>query len=367
MRLRLNIGILICILLMAQTAFAYADYAEDGAAVETTSMPSISPVNGGSSIVVLQQLIEVDITSVEYTAVRETIIFSAMGNYTADLMVWIPDGAAEIVISRQEMTEGTSPLSLQYTEEGNIVRFNDAERLNAPGMPPMYAVQYVVPRSSEDESLKYAKTLQYPTYINYPISSFIVKIIPAQGMELVIKDEGGNVIQGDSIESETNAIVHSWSSPQFKEFSIDTKAASNITSILPYVAIGFIILAVLAFPFIQRKIKGEDEKSFVESGDDDSEDEWEDDDDHEEDDSDYEGDEGEDELDVEDDSVLEEPDLEELETRYDAVLSLLSEIKVDRDNEDISDEEYEILSRKYKSEAIDLMKKIDELQDELGL
>ena len=361
MRLRLNLGILICILLITQTAFAYADLAQDGETAAPTSMPGITSGNTIGNIVVLQELIEVDISNAEYIAVRETIIFSAAGNYTTDLMTWVPNEAEEIVISRQEMTEGTSALMLQHTQEGNVLRFNDAERFNAPGMPPMYAIQYVVQKTSQDEELEYNKILQYPTYINYPISSFIVKIIPAQGMEFVIKDEGGNVIQGDSIETENNAIVHSWASPQFKEFSIGTKSKSNITGILPYIAIGLLILAVLAFPFVQKKMKGEDEKAFVES-DDYSEDEIEDDSDYEEDEN-----EEENELYVEEEVTIEKPDLDELETRYDAVLSLLNEIKVDRDNGDISDEEYETVSKKYKSEAIDLMKTIDELQDKLGL
>ena len=377
MRLRLNLGILICILLMAQTAFAYAEYAEDDGTVETTSIPSISPVNGGSSIAILQQLIEADITNVEYTVVRETIIFSAMGNYTTDLMVWIPDGTTEILISRQEMTEGTSPLQLQYTQEGNILRFNDAERLNNPGMPPMYAIEYVVPRIAEDDT-KYTKFLQYPTYINYPISSLLVKIITDESMEPTIKDEGGNVIQGVDIETNVNEIIHTWSAPQFKEFTIETKTSSNISSILPYIIIGLIIIAILAFPFVQKKMKSEDDEVFVESAstfeeeedndfeeEEDSDSEEKDDDDSEVDEGYEDSDEDEDELDIDEDATVEEPDLDELETRYDAILSLLSEIKADRDNEDISDEEYKTLSRKYRSEAIDLMKTIDELQDEL--
>ncbi|MDO9516662.1 MAG: hypothetical protein Q7J10_01305 [Methanosarcinaceae archaeon] len=358
MRLRLNLGILICILLMAQTAFAYAEYAEDGGTVETTSMPSISPANGGSNIVILQQLIEADITNAEYTVVRETIIFSAMGNYTTDLMSWIPDGSTEILISRQEMTEGTSPLQLQYTQEGNIIRFNDAERLNTPGMPPMYAIEYVIPRTAEDKSPKYTKFLQYPTYINYPVSNLLIKIISAEGMEPIIKDEGGNVIQGDNIETNVNEVVHTWSAPQFKEFTVETKTPSNIGGILPYIVIGLVIIAILAFPFVQKKMKSENDEVFVESASTFEEEKIEE---EEENDS----EEYEDKLNVDEDATVEKPDLDELETRYDAILSLLSEIKADRDNEEISDEEYKTLSRKYKSKAVDLMKAIDELQDEL--
>ncbi|MCL7411635.1 MAG: hypothetical protein M8350_07510 [Methanosarcinaceae archaeon] len=358
MRLRLNLGILICILLMAQTAFAYPENAENGETVEPTSIPSISPTNGGSSIVILQQLIEVDITNVEYTVVRETIIFSAMGNYTTDLMVWIPDGTTEIVIERQEMIEGTSSTQLQYTEKGNIVRFNDAERLNTPGMPPMYMIQYVISGTSDNDLPQYTKVLQYPTYINYPVSNLLLKIITAQGMEPTIKDEGGNVIQGDNIETGVNEVIHTWSTPQFKEFTIETKTPSNIGGILPYIVIGLVIIAILAFPFVQKKMKKEDDEIFVESASTFEEEEIKE---EEENDS----DEYEDELDINENVIVEEPDLDELETRYDAILSLLSEIKADRDSGDINDEEYKTLSRKYRSEAVDLMKVIDELQDEL--
>ena len=339
MRFRLNLGILICILLMVQTAFAYPEYAEDGETAVPISMPGITSGNTISNIVILQELIEVDISNAEYVTIRESIVFRVTENYTTDLMIWVPNSAVDVLVSRQSMNENIPPVQIPHIKEGNIVRFNDAEHLNSASMS-MYAIQYFIPNDAENTVPEYTKILQYPTYVNYPISSLIVKIIPAQGMELVIKDEGGNEIQGDNIETENNAIIHSWASPQIKEFSISTKSKSNITGILPYIAIGLIILAVLAFPFVQKKMKSEDDE-------DDSE-------------------EYEDELDVDEEVTMEEPDLDELETRYDAVLSLLNEIKVDRDNGDISDEEYETLSRKYKSEAIDLMKTIDELQNELG-
>ncbi len=357
MRLRLNIGILICVLLMAQTAFAYAEYAEDGATVETTSMPSLSPSASTGNIVILQELMEIDISNAESIAIRESIVFRVTGNYTTDLMTWVPDGAVDILVSRQSMMESVMPTEIPHIKEGNIVRFNDAEQLSSIGMS-MYAVQYAIPRSAEDEALEYKKVLQYPTYINYPISSLIIKVIHAEGMELIIKDEGGNVIQGDGIETNVNEIVHTWSTPQFKEITIETKEAGNVIGILPYIVIGLIVLAILAFPFVQKKMKREDDEVFVESAST-FEEEGEEGSDSEE----Y-----EDELDVEEEEeiTMEEPDLDELENRYDAVLSLLNEMKKDRDNGDISDDEYKALSKKYKMEAIDLMKTIDELQDELG-
>ena len=362
MRLRLNLGILICILLMAQTAFAYADLAQDGATVETTSMPVISPGDSTSNIIIPQELIEVDLSNAEYIAIRETIVFRVTGNYTTDLMAWVPDGATDVLVSRQSMMESVQPIQVPHTQEGNIIRFNDAEYLNSMSMS-MYAVQYFIPNDAENTAPEYTKTLQYPTYINYPISSLILKIIHIEGAEVIVKDEGGNVIQGDGIETDVNQIVHSWSAPQLKQFIVTTKPPSNITGILPYIVIGLIIIAVLAFPFVQKKMKREDDEISVESTTILEEESEEEEDEEEDDDS----KEYEDELDAEEEVAIEEPDLDELETRYDAVLSLLSEIKVDRDNEDISEEEYETVSKKYKSEAIDLMKAIDELQDQLGL
>lgn len=356
MRLRLKLGILICILLMAQTAFALPEYAENGGMGAPTSMPSLSPSASTGNIVVLQELIEIDISHAEYIVIRESIVFRVTGNYTTDLMTWVPDGAVDILVSRQSMMESVMPTEIPHIKEGNIVRFNDAEHLSSIGMS-IYAVQYAIPSNAEDEALEYKKVLQYPTYINYPISSLIIKVIYPEEIELIIKDEGGNVIQGDRIETNVNEVVHTWSTPQFKEITIETKATSNVIGILPYIVIGLIVLAILVFPFVQKKMKREDDEVFVESA---STFEGEVDSDSEE----Y-----EDELDVEEEeekTTMEEPDLDELENRYDALLSLLNEMKEDLDNGDISDDEYETLSKKYKIEAIDLMKTIDELQDELG-
>lgn len=360
MRLRLKLGILICILLMTQTAFAFPQNGQDAATATPTSMPTISSSDSTGSIVVLQELIEVDMSNAEYVAIRETIVFRAMGNYTTDLMAWVPNNAIDIIVSRQSMSESVQPIQIAHIKEGNIIRFNDAEQLNSVGMA-MYAIQYFVPNNAQNAAPEYKKVLQYPTYVNYPISSLIFKIIHPEGAEIIITDEGGNVLQGDGTETNVNEIVHSWSAPQFKEFTIGIKPPSKITAILPYAAIGILILAVLAFPFIQRKMKHGDEnkKVFVENaGTFEYEEEEEENNDSEE----Y-----KDELDVDEEVTMEEPDLDELETRYNAVLSLLDGIKVDRDNGDISDDEYDTLSKKYKMEAIDLMKTIDELQDKLGL
>ena len=361
MRLRLNLGILICILLMTQTAFAYAQYAMDNQTSEPVSIPAIIPGSSDATISVLQHLIEVDRSNAEFVGVRETIIFkiSGSGNYTTDLMAWIPDGAEIVGVSRQEMVDEIPPLNVQYVQEGNVVRFNDAERLNAPGMPPMYAVQYLAPINAEDRTPEFTKVLQYPTYINYPINSLIVKITPPTE-NIVIKDEGGNEIYGDGIDTNVEAVVHTWSAPQFKEFTVGTKSQININGIIPYIVIGFLILIVLAFPFVQKRMKSGD-KSEAEISADDLEDI-----DEKDVESNYEEEYAE-EPDVKEDEEnhIEEPDLDELETRYDAVLSLLSDIGDDRDNGDISDDEYEMLSKKYKSEAVDLMKTIDELKEQL--
>lgn len=367
MRLRLNLGILICILLMAQTAFAY-DYLADNQTTNQTSEQISTPIaligSNDATISVLQHLIEVDRSNTEFVAVRETIIFkiSGTGNYTTDLMTWAPDGSEIVGVSRQEMDGTTPPLDMPYTQEGNIVRFNDAARLNAPGMPPMYAVQYLTPINAEDGIPEFTKVLQYPTYINYPINSLIVKITPPTD-DIIITDEGGNEMYGDASDTNAEAVVHTWSAPNFKEFTVETKSQVNVNGIIPYIIIGFLILLVLAFPFIQRKMKNDNESKTVDSdyavADVDEDDE----------DSDYEEVDAEDtdakEPDVEEEIQIEKPDLDELETRYDAVMSLLSDIDKDKDNGDISDDEYDLLSKKYKSEAIDLMKTIDELQNEL--
>ncbi|MGP8319371.1 MAG: hypothetical protein ACT6FD_01060 [Methanosarcinaceae archaeon] len=355
MRLRLKLGILICILLMAQTAFSYPEYANESATATPISMPGLSSGDSVGNIVVLRQLVEVDISNAEHVIVRETIVFRTTGNLMTDLMIWVPDDAEIMSIYRQNMTEDKPAIPLQHIQEGNILKINDTEHLNASGMmPPMYAVQYVIP-ATVDKEPEYTKILQYPTYINYPISSLIVTVMPAEGMDIVIKDEGGNVIQGEIIELDLNAVVHTWSSPKFKEFTISTKSKSNTTNILPYVAIGIIIMAVLAFPFIQKKIKDGNGNTLLKSTDTSNK---------EKKDSSYEkkgaG------VNVDQKVTTKKPDLNELEDRYDAILSLLNKIKNDRDNGNLSDEEYGTLSGKYKLEAIDLMKTIDELQSKSG-
>jgi len=347
MRVGVCLGVLLCVVVLSQPVFAYPEYAENG-------MGGASPGTGSAEISVPQHLIEVDFSNPVIIAVRETIIFLnvAGDNYTRDLMTWVPDSANVMGVTRKEMSESMPPVSLEYTHDNNILRFNDAERFNAAGMPPMYAVQYVIPVAAEAEIVDYTKKLAYPTYINYPISSLVVRIIPAEGMDPFITDEGGNKIQGDSIESELDMVVHTWSAPQFKEFTIGINPHTDTSKIIAYIVIGAIILGIFAYPFVLKKTKGNKTSGNIkaeakmgivsrpeEGGD---------------------GEEKEDGGEKGKEEEEEEIDQDELETRYDAILALLNDLKDDLDTGVISDDEYESMSGKYKTEAIKLMKKIDE-------
>ena len=331
MRVGICLGILLCVILLSQPVFAYPEYAENGMNGAISGTDSIE-------IAVAQHLIEVDFSNPDFIAVQETIIFLnvAGGNYTKDLMTWVPTGANVMSVINQEMNESMSSVSIEYTYDNNILRFNDAERFNAAGMPPMYRISYVVPVAAEGEITDYTKMLVYPTYINYPISSLIVRIIPPAGTDPIITDEGENEIQGDSIESNLDAVVHTWSTPQFKEITIGVKQQSNNSNVLAYILIGFIVLAIFGYSIAQKSIKAKKNSETKPK--------------------------------VKTEKIVatrekDKSNLHELEARYETIISLLNDLKDDVGKGVISEEEYERMSGKRKTEAIDLMKKIDELKD----
>lgn len=333
MRAGIFLGVLVCaFIILAQPASSYPEYLENG-------MSGMTMDNGNNEIVIAQHLIELDYSNQGEIAVFETIVFVNVGggNYTNDLMTWVPDGINSISVYSKEMSQEIAPVELEYTYEGNVVRFNDGGKFNAMGMSPMYLISYFIPVAAEGEITDYTKMLVYPTYINYPISSLIIMVIPPLGMNPTITDEGGNEIQGDSTESEMDTVVHTWSSPQFKEITIGVKQQSDNSKVMAYILIGFIVLAIFAYPFAQKSMKGKknpETKPKVET----------------------------------EETVAtqekDKADIVELEARYETVLSLLNDLKDDVEKGVISEEEFERMSGKRKNEAIDLMKKIDELKDQ---
>ncbi|MBN1134276.1 MAG: hypothetical protein JXA38_05070 [Methanosarcinaceae archaeon] len=336
MRTGIFLGVLFCaFIILANPASCYPEYLENGMSGMVVNNGNIS----NNKIIIAQYLIELDYSNEGGIAVFERIVFANVGggNYTNDLTTWVPDGITNMGVYRQEMLEEMAPVELQYTYEKNIVRFNDAEKFNAPGMAPVYIISYVMPFNAEGEIADYTKMLVYPTYINYPISSLIIMIIPPVGMTPIITDEGGNEIEGDSTESDLNAVVHTWSAPQFKEITIGLKQQSDNFKLMAYILIGFIVLVIFAYPFVKKSIIGKKSPQYKPK--------------------------------VKAEKIVttqkkDQANLDELESRYESVLSLLNDLKDDVEKGVISKEEYERMLSKRKNEAIDLMKKIDELKDQ---
>ncbi|MDO8724863.1 MAG: hypothetical protein Q7J35_02195 [Candidatus Methanoperedens sp.] len=226
---------------------------------------NIDPANTTQSdqnIVLVTDLIEVDAAQLEVKNqifVRETLIFRNIGdkNFNGILRMWVPDGIEGLKVGKVAMVMGSSGEQLNAIQNGNIISWNDSIKINDP-LPPLYAVEYVVPAEpvgTLSKSTFYLKKLVYPTLINKVPLSFLLKVTKGSAETITLKDERGSIISasGKPME-EDNSVLYSWETPQFKEINIElSKSAIDVSQIAIYLIIGLLIVLVLAYPVIRKK------------------------------------------------------------------------------------------------------------------
>ena len=294
---------LICISLFVQPVFA----AEENG----TSSSNFSET---ADIVVLRQLIELDFTQKEQITAHESIVFvkNAQENYTGHLPIWVPEGAKVTEISRKEMSGGEQPTAVSHDHEGILFLINDTERFNARTMPPIYSLKYTVQVTGEEKT-EYAKFLTAEPY-NYPISSLIIEVTAPEGVNPVVTDEHGHEISGEIIED--NRFVYAISNPQFKEIRVKAESEDGGPIKSSYLLIIPLIL-IATYLILNRVKKPEDDKK----------------------------------------------QLKEMKMRHEAIFAVMKDMERDLREGTISKDDYNYISNKYKTEADELVKKMDKIKE----
>lgn len=260
------------------TAYAFA-----GMGGNTTTIPQETAIQkpqdlknateSDQDVIMAQHLIEYDalqLQSENKLIIRETLIFRNIGikAYYGSLRTWLPEGyeSNSIKVSKSEMMTGGGLIPLDFNQTGNIISWQEYIEQNNT-LPLLYVVEYIVAMEPGASSTTgtYSKKLTYPTLINYRyiekpgLPSLIVKITKPQESSIKMFDENRNELK--PTEADETGDINRFSSPQFKELNIEISTSSvipavkNDNSVYVYVVLGILILLVLLYPYISKKLK----------------------------------------------------------------------------------------------------------------
>lgn len=363
--------------------YAFEDYATGGS--NGGSVMGGATTSYGANVIIVQHLIEIDqVSNPGYMKVAETIVFKNIGtgNYTGPLFSWVPDGVFNVGAIKLGMSPTALgiPLNVSFVND-NVIVWNDTILANA-GTTPMYRVQYMVPAEpggKMTESVTFTKKLKYPTDVNYNyipspgMSALVVKLVKSENLTTGIVNEDGSKIEADSIDVLEGSKTYNWVQPQFVEISfILSRSGIDMSRGLLYLLLTLVIVLIIGIPIMKGKtspVEGLKERTSKAGPTIEDEDRYLEQEEFEEEfEEDFEtGEEAEQNMSavpVLDSEDLERFDLDELKSAKKALLKVLTELDEDYAGGTLSDEEYHSIRAKYKQKAIEIMKLIDDLEEE---
>lgn len=270
------------IVFLINTACGFAGMGGNTTLANTTTIPQNASIEkpqdlknatgSDQDIIMAQHLIEFDAVQLQpenKLFIRETLIFRNIGtkDYFGPLKTWLPDGSEKIKVSKSEMMTGGGLIPLDFNKTGNIISWQDYIEQNSK-LPLLYVVEYTVAMEPSTSSITgiFSKKLSEPTLINYrymgkpDLPGLVVKITKPPESSIKIFDETKNEITQKE-EDETGNIIR-FSSPQFKELNVEISGSSAIPAVkkdyVVYVVIGILILLVLLYPYLSKKLKREE-------------------------------------------------------------------------------------------------------------
>jgi hypothetical protein len=230
----------------------------------------INATESDQDILLSMHLIEYDavqLQSQNKLLIKETLTFKNFGtkDFNGFLRTWLPDGSEMIKVSKSEMTADGESNSIDFNKTGNIISWQEYVEKNST-LPVLYAVEYTVAMKPGASSITgtYTKKLAYPTLINYEyvqirsdLAPLIVKITKPQESSIKIFDENRNEIT--QLKKDETGDIYRSDPPQFKELNIEISGSSAIPAVTKsywvYVVLGILILLVLLYPYISKKLK----------------------------------------------------------------------------------------------------------------
>jgi len=264
-------------------------------------------------------LIEVDLSHENAIFVQESIVFSVSLNVSEipdNLAINVP-GSAEIDSFQRVEMMGTGSEPINYTRDGDILYFDDSKRLQESSLPAIYEIRYVIKDNAAISYRSFSKVLHSSEQVFYPIGRLTVAVSHPEGVHVHLTNEIGNAIKADTVETNVNIVTFAWNNPDIAALTVNTHSPVEQSSdgnvpvaFLFLLAFGAVVVVVY---MLYSKRKGN-------------------------------------------------AGIRELEDQYESLLTVILQIEDDHKSKILSDKEFLSLHKKYKSQAMDIKKKIDSLQ-----
>lgn len=306
-RLLALVLIVTCLLLSTNAASGFYENGDDSLLLNLST----------AQITRSSHLIELDLSHENAIFVQESIVFSiSEGKFPDKLAIILPETAEIDSFQRVEMM-GANSEHINYSRSGDILFFNDSEHLQESSMPALYEVRYAIKDDATLASRSFLKVLYRSDQVSYPISRLAVVATYPEGVHVHLTDGMGNAVKADSVETETNTVSFAWTSPDIDVLVVNThdpvepvsgtKSSGGFVFLL---ASGAFILMVF---ILYSRRKGN-------------------------------------------------ADIRNLEDNYEALLAVILKLEEDHKKKLISKKEFQSLHKKYRYQAMETKKKMDNLK-----
>ena len=260
-----------------------------------------------------QYIIDLDMSFADEILAQETWTLSGEGNITT-IGLSVPQDAVIMRFQKQDMSNVTSAVDLEYNRTGDIFSFSDNISSVSLESPQLYGLIYLL---QSDSDADFSKKLLVSGYQPAAIHSLVLNIKTNQGVEPVLFDENGNSLSSNS-QKDGNITTFFFTHPSFNEISVSTKEQRGSNNFMYFSALFFIVglLALGGAIYVNKKNK----------------------------------------------DTHKNVDNRELEYRYAAIQKVLSTIDSDLKEKIIDEDIHSAMSAKYKKEASAIRKETDKMK-----
>jgi hypothetical protein len=268
-------------------------------------------------------LIEVSLLNTGYIVVSESMVYLIDSIEDEDfnqteIKLWLPENAEIMQFQVVDMSGTSSAVPVNFTRYDNYLYFYSDDNEASSEMPLLYGIRYVLPDTG-DEVLR--KVIYKNGELEQPISRLILTVYHDENTGISLSSENGVLLIADDTVMEANYSTYTWSTPEFNEFTIfreekepvQNTEASDTNLTIP-ILIVIIIVAPAAF-YYTRKYAPQNSK-----------------------------------------------DINELQDLYDAEMTVLSQIKKDRKNNKLSQEEFEKVNKKHSENASKIKREMENMK-----
>lgn len=260
-----------------------------------------------------QYIIDLDMSFADEILAQETWTLSGEGNITT-IGLSVPQDAVIMRFQKQDMSNVTSAVDLEYNRTGDLFSFSDNVPSISSESPQLYSLVYLLPDKSNEQ---FTKVLTVPGYQPSSIHSLVLNVKTNQNVDPVVFDENGILLSSNS-QKEGNITTFSFSHPSFNDISVSTKEQRGSNNFMYFSALFFIagLLALGGAIYVNKKNK----------------------------------------------NTHKNVDNRELEYRYAAIQKVLSTIDSDLKEKIIGEDVHSAMSAKYKKEASLIKKKLEKMK-----